>query len=548
MGLPQVMSGVRRPRRLGRWAAVGAIAAIGVTWLAWDTSTDDNPSINGATYDRIDAYVQDQVDDSRIPGVAIAVVEGGAVVHAAGFGDDGHGNAITADTPFWVGSNTKSITALATMQLAEVGAVDLDTPVQTYIPQFRVADPDAAAQITVRHLLNQTSGLARIDGVRAVAEAEEDQTLEDTVADMADLELNRPVGESFEYANLNSVLLGAVIEAATGERWQDYVQSNIFDRIGMARTYTERAEAEANGLTGTHRFMFGYPVKTDGTHLAALAPSGYLYSTANDMARYLALYLQGGTIDGDQILSTAGIDEMLTGATNERSLDLQSQRFTARYGAGWFVGPFGAAADARWHQGSLPHFTGWIVLLPQTDQGVTVLINAGNQFEIGDANAAWSRIPQGIVNILREQPPPTGMSTSRFFIIFNTLAAIAITLQITTLIGLARTPNRPARWPLAWELIVAPAILLLYPGITGGLGFGTAFAFIPDLTITVIGMCGLAIITGGVRITRLLRRDRDSPSEPASPTESGPLGITGRGARSRPATPTADGMTKGRIP
>ncbi|MET0711420.1 MAG: serine hydrolase [Jiangellaceae bacterium] len=103
MGLSQVMSGVRQPRRLGRWAAVGAIAAIGVTWLAWDTSTDDHPSINGATYDRIDAYVQDQVDDSRIPGVAIAVVEGGAVVHAAGFGDDGHGNAITADTPFWVG-------------------------------------------------------------------------------------------------------------------------------------------------------------------------------------------------------------------------------------------------------------------------------------------------------------------------------------------------------------------------------------------------------------------------------------------------------------
>ena len=67
---------------------------------------------------------------------------------------------------------------------------------------------------------------------------------------------------------------------------------------------------------------------------------------------------------------------------------------------------------------------------------------------------------------------------------------------------------------------MAPAILLLYPGITGGLGFGAAFAFIPDITITLIGVCGLAIITGGVRITRLLRRDRDSPSEPASPTES----------------------------
>ena len=97
---------------------------------------------------------------------------------------------------------------------------------------------------------------------------------------------------------------------------------------------------------------------------------------------------------------------------------------------------------------------------------------------------------------------------------------------------------------------MAPAILVLYPGITGGLGFGTAFAFIPDATLTLIGVCGLAIITGGVRITRLLRRHRDSPSEPAPPTESGPLREVPRGEEldRAPATPSADGMTKGRIP
>ena len=347
------MIGVKQPRRLGRWAAVVAIAAIGVTWMAWDTSTDDNPSINGATYDRIDAYVQDQVDDSRIPGVAIAVVEGGAVVHAAGFGDDGHGNAITADTPFWVGSNTKSITALATMQLAEVGAVDLDTPVQTYVPQFRVADPDACR--TDHGAPPAQPDLRASPASTACALSPTPRRIRPSRTQWPtwpDLELNRPVGESFEYANLNSVLLGAVIEAATGERWQDYVQSNIFDRIGMARTYTEKAEAEAERPHRHPPVHVRLSRETNGTHLAALAPSGYVYSTANDMARHLALYLQGGTIDGDQILSTAGIDEMLTGATNERSFDLQSQRFTARYGAGWFVGPFGAAADARWHQGS----------------------------------------------------------------------------------------------------------------------------------------------------------------------------------------------------
>jgi CubicO group peptidase (beta-lactamase class C family) len=112
------------------------------------------PSANG--FDAIDRYVQEQMDGSRIPGVSIAIVEGGRVLHARGFGNDGRGHDVTKDTPFWIGSNTKSFTALAAMQLVEAGKLDLDTPVQRYLPRFRTADPEASARITVRHLLNQT--------------------------------------------------------------------------------------------------------------------------------------------------------------------------------------------------------------------------------------------------------------------------------------------------------------------------------------------------------------------------------------------------------
>ena len=493
-----------------RWAAL-LIVILGAGALVWNIATDDEPSTEGDRFDRIDAWVRDQMNDSRIPGIALAVVEDGETVHSAGFGDDGRGNAITPDTPFWIGSNTKSITALAVMQLVEAGLVQLDDPVQQYLPEFRVDDPDASSRITVRHLLNQTSGLARVDGLRAIADTDEDDTLADVVADMDDLDLNRPVGESFEYSNLNSVVLGLLVERVTGTTWQQYVEASIFEPLGMARTFTAREDAKEHGLTATHRFVFGYPIRTDGRHLDGLAPSGYVYSTANDMARYLTAYSEGGVVDGNRVLSEAGIAEMLAPATNERTVLLQSERFRARYGAGWFVGPFGAADDARWHQGSLPHFTAWMVLLPESDQAVVVLINAGNQFEIGGANSAWSRIPQGVVNMLRDTDPPTGISTARFFIVFDTLVALAVVSQAWVLVrvvargGATRTSMLRRLAPFGWELVIAPLVLVSYPAITGGLGWGAAFDFIPDLSLSVLVIAGLAVLTGLTRVVRLVR-------------------------------------------
>jgi CubicO group peptidase (beta-lactamase class C family) len=508
-----------------------AIGLVGAGAMVWNVTTDSPPSAAGDRFQQIDAYVRDQMNDSRIPGLSIAIVESGGTVHAAGFGNDGRGNDITEDTPFWIGSNTKSMTALAVMQLVEAGLVDLDTPVQQYLPEFRVADAEASSQITVRHLLNQTSGIARTDGLRAVVETK-DETLAEVVADMRHLELNRPVGESFEYANLNSVVLGLLVEQVTGQTWQTYVQDNIFDPLGMSRTFTSHERAEQNGLTATHRYVFGFPVRTDGRHLDGLAPSGYVYSTANDMGRYLAMYNQGDELDGNRILSSSGVAEMLSPATTERTFPLQGQQFTARYGAGWFVGAFGVADDARWHQGSLPHFTAWMVLLPDSDQAVVVLINAGNQFEIGGANSAWSRIPQGVVNLLRDADPPTGVSTTRFFIIFDTLVALAIVAQAWTLARIAtrRRPHTQSMLrqlaPLGWELVIAPLVLIGYPAVAGGLGWGAAFEFVPDLSLTVLAVAGLAVSTGVARTVRIVQARTTRGPEIHHPPVTGPPAVT----------------------
>jgi CubicO group peptidase (beta-lactamase class C family) len=489
----------------------GLIIAVGAGALLLDVATDNNPEPGTDHYSRIDSYVKDQLDDSRIPGASIAIVEDGNLAHAAGFGEDGRGTALTPETPFWIGSLTKSFTALAIMQLVEAGTANLDTPVQRYLPDFRVANAETSSQITVRHLLNQTSGFSRTDGVRMVAEGKE-QSLSQAVAHMANVSLNRPVGRSYEYSNLNYVVLGRLVEIVSGERWQDFVQRHILDPLDMTRTYTNIQAAEANGLTDTYRFAFGLPIETEGEYLEGLAPTGYLYSTAGDMARYLTMYLQGGELDGARVLSEAGIAEMLRPNTDVAHIQLQSQAFDVQYAEGWFVGPFGAAEDARWHQGSLPFFTAWMILLPDTEQGVVVLINAGNQFEVAGANAVFSRIPQGVVNVLRGETPPSGISITRFFIIFDALVALVIALQVWSLLRVSRREAPRLRrdrrtlgaiLPLTWELGLAALILIAFPSVIG-FGWEANLFFVPDLTLFVLAVSLLWLATGSVRVGRLL--------------------------------------------
>jgi CubicO group peptidase (beta-lactamase class C family) len=488
---------------------VAIILVVGSALLAIDVSGGE-PVRAGTDFERLDAYVQHEANASRIPGVAVAVVQGGQTVHARGFGTDGRGHSITPDTPFWIGSLTKSFTALSVMQLVESGKVDLDAPIQRYVPYFRVADAEASGRITVRHLLNQTSGFSRADGIRMVFEGK-DQGLQDAVAEMASLNLNRPVGESYQYSNLNFVVLGLMVETVSGQSWTDYVQHHIFEPLAMTHSYATLQEAEKNGLTATHRQAFGFPLETEGQYPRALAPTGYLYSAAGDMARYLMMYSQGGLLDGRRVLSQQGIAEMLQPATNVAGFQLQSQVLQAQYGEGWFVGPFGSAQDARWHQGSLPYFTAWMALLPSTGQAVVVLMNAGNQFEIAGANSAFSRLPQGVVDILVGEQPAVGLSVRRFFIIFNTVVVAALSVQLWSLVRRIRNPigrlssgrsMLKAFAPLLWELGVAGLIIAAYPAVIGT-GWLASFAFVPDLTLVIASIAILWLMTGVVRLLRL---------------------------------------------
>ena len=153
-------------------------------------------SSNKTDYEAVDEYITARMRADHIPGVALAIVKGDQIVYLKGYGRaDQSGRPVTPQTPFLIGSITKTFTALAVMQLVEAGKVELDAPVQRYIPWFRVADPQASAQITVRMLIDQTSGLPQSPTLVTWTWPDEPDAIERHVRLLANVKLVFPPGQ-----------------------------------------------------------------------------------------------------------------------------------------------------------------------------------------------------------------------------------------------------------------------------------------------------------------------------------------------------------------
>ena len=322
----------------------------------------------------IDVYIEQQMRRLKIPGVSLAVVQGDEIVHQRGFGRTGpNGGVPTPQTTFAIGSLTKSFTALAVMQLVEAGKIALDDPVQRYLPWFRVADRQASASMTVRHLLHQTSGLPNLEGLRVLADFDDDPgATERQARALATLKTDHPPGSAFEYSNLNYNLLGLVIESASGESYASYIQGHILSPLKMDHTHTSPAQAAPEAAAVGHRYWFGFPVATPNLPMPrGSLSSGQLISCAQDMARYLIAHLSGDRYRDARLLSGAGIDALLQGTADYHVMGA----LVGRYGMGWFESDMDGARVA-WHSGTVPDFAAYMALLSEQNRGVVLLMNA----------------------------------------------------------------------------------------------------------------------------------------------------------------------------
>jgi CubicO group peptidase (beta-lactamase class C family) len=371
---------------------LGSLILIAAILPASAASPQDHPD-----FSQVDVYVEAQMEKLNIPGLALAIVQADRIAYTDGYGEtDSAGRAVTPQTPFLLGSTSKSITALAIMQLVEAGRIDLDAPVQSYLPWFRAADPAASAQMTVRYLLNQTSGFSNATGLKEFTSSDlSEDAIESSVRRLKDEELAHPPGTVHEYSNVNYVILGLIVQTVSGQSYESYVQEHIFEPLDMHHSYTSQAEAMQNGMATGHVTWFRIPIAKDVDGNRGSLPSGYLICSAEDMAHFLIAQINDGRFGEGSVLSPDGIAEMHRPAVPTNS----SGEF---YGMGWYIGPTDEVPTLH-HAGDNANSAAAMVIVPEERLGIMIMINTNGTFVAG----ASRQIAAGVMSaIMGRQPQP----------------------------------------------------------------------------------------------------------------------------------------------
>nr|BFF25733.1 hypothetical protein GCM10025732_36980 [Glycomyces mayteni] len=285
-------------------------------------------------------YLEERFAETGVPGAAYSIVDLDGESHTAAWGADGSGDPVDLGTPFLWGSVAKPVTATAVMTLVEDGRIDLDEPVTAYLPDFALADEDRSDRITVRDLLRQTTGIPEGTGLTDRFEHHDDP-YGDAVADLADVDPVADPGTAFEYASANYVIAGAVVEAAAGMPYEQYLHEAVLDPLGM--TGAVATAEDAADVPRGHAVAFGqaYPVKT---RYDQTGPSyGYLGGNIQDLTAFAV-----DQLGESAILTPESVAETRTGAVEVND--------TVDYGLGWRVDTRNAdlGTSTVWHTGGAP--------------------------------------------------------------------------------------------------------------------------------------------------------------------------------------------------
>jgi len=308
---------------------------------------------------KIDAFAKAALDDHKAVGLAVAVARGDKLLVAKGYGfaDLEHKTPVTADTVFRIGSITKQFTAVAILQLAERGQLQLSDDVRKYVPEF----PAKQKPITLEHLLTHTSGIFNYTSVKDWVEVgKKPMTRQQLLAMFADKPLEFDPGTRWEYSNSNYYLLGMVIEAVTKRPYADVIRDQLLVPAGM------RASGYCNDAMPHH--AQGYSLKGNAPKpaqpldLAHPFAAGSLCATAPDMVAWQR------ALDTGKLLKPDSLERMRANAK------LADGKPTG-YGYGLFIGEL-SGHQRIGHGGGINGFTSMLARYPGDDLTIVVLANA----------------------------------------------------------------------------------------------------------------------------------------------------------------------------
>lgn len=357
---------------------IATILTFGVVARGWPSQGPDlktNPEV-GAALKLLEAQLEADRAQLKIPGLSAAVVLDQEILWTRGFGyaDVERRIPATPQTLYRVGSITKLFTATMLMQLREQGKLQLDDPLTEHLPELRRGGRSRElSQVTLRQLVSHTSGLPT-EAPLEYWETLEFPGIETVLASLGDAQLAPPLTK-LKYSNLGVALLGEALSRAAGQPYQVYVREQILNPLGMRSTHFEPTSAlRPRVATGYTRYREGRArTIAPNVDLGFLVPAGGLYSSVQDIARFISLQFRDGRepAGGAQVLRGGAIREMHTVQWMEP--DWQS---AAGIGFG-----LSRVADrvVVGHAGGINGFNTRILLLPGTKLGVAVFSNTNTE-------------------------------------------------------------------------------------------------------------------------------------------------------------------------
>ena len=337
-----------------------------------------------STLPEVKAWIAEQlptlIEKYDVPGAAVAVLAGGEVVdHAAGVLHTGTGVEATTDSLFQIGSITKLWTGTLVMQLVDEGKVDLDEPIRTYLPEFVIGDEDAARRITVRMLLNHTSGF---EGDIFTDTGVGDDCVEKFLGVLGDVPQLFAPGERFSYNNAGYCVLGRLVEVLREKHYDACLRDHLFAPLGLTHAATNPYEAIMFRAAMGHVELepgTGYQPAPVWALARSNAPAGSMLAMRpRDLVAFARMHLEDGrAADGTQVLAPGTAARM-----HAREVDLP---YLGIMGDSWGLGfeRFDAADGAIiGHDGGTIGQGAFLRMVPEAGVAVALLTNGGDMLSL----------------------------------------------------------------------------------------------------------------------------------------------------------------------
>lgn len=371
----------------------------------------------------IDEEITQNMQRFNIPGMAFVLADENGTIYSKGYGVLKQDSALKVNTStnFHIGSISKVFTSLAIMQLRDAGQIQLNDPVTTYLPWFATKDPNLSSRVTIRDLLNHTSGLpGRLNAHDLTGASLE--TIEPQLSrKLQNVSLVAEPGTTYEYSNINYDLLQLIIEEVSALSFPDYMSQQIFQPLGMKRTFfNQDNELEPNSATG-HRYLWGN-LRPFHEHLAyATLGSAGLSTNATDLGIYISFLLSDSAASNNSVLQSSSLREMRTAAIYDSSIG---------YGYGWEM-----TRNTIEKKGGLPGFTANLIIVPGKSYGFALFANS-KQNITDETNFNIYRILEGDtpIHLAKTDYPAISPINKSLLYISGLLIFIVLLMWLPTLI------------------------------------------------------------------------------------------------------------------